>query len=187
MVPPSAKRWLHPQTVPRGFLRMYILTVLSRGSETGYSLMQKIEEKTDGAWRPGPGTMYPLLKSLVTDGLARPTGEGGKGRTKSYTLTPKGRRSLEQARRDFGGMGRKEPVMARLFSDLLPGEVMVRMMVNRYRDGAGVFREKLSQIPQPEKDSLLKELRLVMESQLAWIDSELASSSRQKLKGGARP
>ncbi|HKT22866.1 MAG TPA: PadR family transcriptional regulator, partial [Nitrososphaerales archaeon] len=60
------KRWLHPQAVPRGFLRLYTLAQLSRGPETGYSIMQKIDERTDGAWKPGPGTMYPLLKSMVS-------------------------------------------------------------------------------------------------------------------------
>ena len=41
------KRWLHPQAVPRGFLRLYILTMLSKGPEAGYSIMQRIDERTD--------------------------------------------------------------------------------------------------------------------------------------------
>ncbi|HLQ21553.1 MAG TPA: PadR family transcriptional regulator, partial [Nitrososphaerales archaeon] len=56
------RRWMDPQAVPRGFLRFYVLSLLSRRPEAGYSIMRTIEETTDGAWRPGPGTVYPLLR-----------------------------------------------------------------------------------------------------------------------------
>ncbi|MDG6938393.1 MAG: PadR family transcriptional regulator, partial [Nitrososphaerota archaeon] len=80
MARPLSKRWLNPQAVPRGFLRLYIMTLLSRGPETGYSIIQKIDERTEGAWRPGPGTMYPTLKGLVSDGLVRAApGVGASG------------------------------------------------------------------------------------------------------------
>ena len=174
MPPPFSRRWLHPQTVPRGFLRLYILTYLSRGPETGYSIMQRIEERTEGAWRPGPGTMYPLLKSLVSEGLARSSGSGDRPGTKTYTLTQRGKRDLAEMRRHLSGMGRKEPVMGRLFADLLPGSIYVPMVVRRYRDGSNTFREKVEEIPQPERDDMLKELKLFMEGQIQWIDSQLA-------------
>lgn len=180
-------RWLHPQTVPRGFLRLYILTLLSRGPETGYSMIERIEDRTEGAWRPGPGTMYPLLKSLVKEGLAKYTvAESGerkaKGKEKlrqrfekTYVLTPKGRRDLEQMRRVMAGMGRKEPVMARLFSDLLPGDVLVQMMIRRFREGNDLFRQKVSELPRPERESLLKELSLLLEAQAKWVDVQLGA------------
>ena len=85
------KKWMHPQTVPRGFLRLYILTLLANGPETGYSIMQKIEERTEGAWRPGPGTMYPLLKGLASDGLARAVSEEGTPAHKYYVITQAGK------------------------------------------------------------------------------------------------
>jgi DNA-binding PadR family transcriptional regulator len=188
----SAGRWFHPQSVPRGFLRMYILALLSIGPETGYSIMQKIEDRTQGSWRPGAGTMYPLLKNMVTEGLAKHSGERGKGSTKQYLLTPKGRRELDQMRHLMAGKGRRVEVMGKLFSDLVPGKVFVPMMINRYREGAEVIRQKFGEIPEPERDLTLRELRLVLEAQIRWIDSEIGQTvpkdwGKKAAKAGHRP
>ena len=72
----GAKKWIHPQAVPRGILRLYILSMLSKREETGYSIMRTIEDKTEGAWRPGPGTVYPLLRSLLKEGLLEKAAAG---------------------------------------------------------------------------------------------------------------
>jgi DNA-binding PadR family transcriptional regulator len=168
----SPHHWLHPQTIPRGFLRLYILTLLSKGPETGYSIIQRIDERTDGAWRPGAGTMYPLLKGLSDEGLVKAAGPSGRGGSRKYSLTQKGRKELESMRLQLAGAGRKEPVMVRLFSDLMPGSVYVPMVVRRFRDGAEVLRQKLAEVPDPDRTSLLQELRLLMNSQIEWIDSQ---------------
>jgi DNA-binding PadR family transcriptional regulator len=141
-------------------------------------MIQMIDERTDGAWRPGPGTLYPLLKSLLREGLVKVSNPTGRGGSKTYALTPKGKREIERTRRLFAGVGRKEPVMSRLFSDLLPGSVFVPMMVRRYREGAETFREKFNELPRPDREALLRELRLLMESQIHWIDSELQAPGR---------
>lgn len=171
---PREHHWLHPQTVPRGFLRFYILTLLSKSPQTGYSIIQGIDERTEGAWKPGAGTMYPLLKSLQREGLI---GAKGKGRfRKTYVLTQKGSQALAEVRGVIAGMGRKEAIMGRLFSDLLPGEVFVSMMTKRYRESTEFFRQKMSDIPPLQRAGLLRDLRLVVASQLDWIDAELASA-----------
>ncbi len=150
------------------------MTLLSRGPETGYSIIQKIDERTEGAWRPGPGTMYPLLRSLVQEGISS-VKEGPKLAEKTYRITPKGRRSLEEMRRHFSEMGRREPVMARLFSDLVPDQAYVTMVVRRQRDGAVVLRGKMAGVKEPERTAYLKELKLHTEAQLDWINAELAA------------
>jgi DNA-binding PadR family transcriptional regulator len=154
-------------------LRLYILTLLSRGEETGYSIIQKIDERTEGAWRPGAGTMYPLLKGLLKEGLVRVANPSRRGGSKTYSLTPSGRKELERIRQQMASAGRREPVMVRLFSDLMPGSAYVPMVVRRFRDGAEVLRQKIREVPQPERTALLKELRVLIESQLNWVDSEL--------------
>lgn len=154
---------------------MYILTLLSRGPESGYSIIQKIDEKTEGAWRPGPGTIYPLLAGLVKEGQARPASHGSKGR-KLYALTSKGKRELENLKSVIAGMGRKEGVMAKLFADILPGDVYVAMVVRRFREGATIFRQKVSEVPEPERSTILKEYKLLLESQGDWAESSLRAS-----------
>ena len=157
---PRDHHWLHPQTVPRGFLRLYILTVLSRSPESGYSIIQRIDEKTEGAWKPGAGTMYPLLKSMLKEGLVVVSGGAGRGVSKTYSLTAKGRRELDETRRQIAGAGKKEPVMGRLFSELLPGNVFIPVMLRRIRDGSEFFRVKMAEVPEGERTQLLKVLRL---------------------------
>ena len=170
---PPERHWLHPQTVPRGFLRVYILTLLSKGAQSGYSIIQSIEERTDGAWKPGPGTMYPLLKGLQREGLIASRGRGRA--RKSYVLTPRGSRELEEIRKQVSGMGRKDAVMGRLFSDLLPGDVFMTMMARRFRDGAVFIWQKVDEIATEKRVPILLDLRRSLAAQLDWIDSELAS------------
>lgn len=155
---------------------MYILTALARGPENGYSIIQMIEERTDGAWRPGPGTMYPLLKSLTREGLLKPV-RGKDGGGKAYAITPKGRRALENMRRTITGFGRKEGVMGRLISDLLPADMFVNFVLMRIREGNTVFREKVAELKTTERLTVLKEYVSLLEDQKRWAEVELARLS----------
>jgi DNA-binding PadR family transcriptional regulator len=166
---------------------LYILTLLSHGPQSGYSIIQRIEERTEGAWKPGAGTMYPLLKGLLKEGLVRVAPSEGKGGSRAYVLTAKGTTELEETRRLIAGAGRKEPVMARLFSELLPGSVFVPMMVRRFRDTVEVLRQKAAEIPPEEREPLLSELRFVLASQIDWIDSQLASTRAGRTKPKRQP
>jgi DNA-binding PadR family transcriptional regulator len=151
---------------------MYILTLLSRGPESGYSIIRRIDDRTEGAWRPGPGTMYPLLKSLTKERLVRPAGDGRGGGAKTYVLTSKGRRSLEDLRRTITGVGRKEGVMAHLFSELLPGDILAKLIVKRFRDASPIFREKVVEMPKDEREAALREYELLLGSELDWVRSK---------------
>lgn len=84
--------------VPKGFLRYHVLELLSERPLSGSEIMAEIERRTLGAWRPSPGSVYPLLAWLHESGYIReiPTEEAGVRR---YTLTDKGRQLLEEQRR----------------------------------------------------------------------------------------
>ena len=79
--------------VRRGFLKYYILKLLSEDSYSGYGLIQAIEEET-GFWKPSTGSVYPLLESLEEEGLieGRDTDRGN-----SWEITDKGRDAYEEA------------------------------------------------------------------------------------------
>ncbi|WP_062662730.1 PadR family transcriptional regulator [Aeropyrum camini] len=55
----------------RESLRQLVLRVLAERPYHGYEIMNRIEEITYGAWRPAPGTLYPLLDQLKREGLIR--------------------------------------------------------------------------------------------------------------------
>ena len=52
-----------------GGLRWHVLFILSDGPKRGVDLMDSIERASWGFWRPSPGTIYPLLKTLEKEGL----------------------------------------------------------------------------------------------------------------------
>src|SRR5436190_17145678 len=43
----------------RGDVRAAALVLLAEQANNGYGLMQEIENRSEGVWRPSPGSMYP--------------------------------------------------------------------------------------------------------------------------------
>ena len=83
----------------RGDVRAAVLVLLDEGPMTGYALMGEIERRSDGAWRPSPGSVYPTLALLEDEGLIRP--QAGEGRT-PYELTDEGKAHVEEHRDQLG-------------------------------------------------------------------------------------
>jgi DNA-binding PadR family transcriptional regulator len=73
----------------RGDVRLALLMLLKlEGPRNGYQLMQGLDERSDGRWRPSPGSVYPALAQLEDEGLIRGTQvEGESGRTFELTET----------------------------------------------------------------------------------------------------
>jgi DNA-binding PadR family transcriptional regulator len=76
----------------RGDVRIALLLLLAEEPRNGYQLMQTIEERSGGRWRPSPGSVYPALAQLEDEGFVRETQLDG-GRV--FEITDAGR---EQAK-----------------------------------------------------------------------------------------
>ena len=76
----------------RGDIRGAILVLLAEQPMHGYQLMQEMAARTDGAWRPSPGAIYPALSLLEDEGFVIITREGGR---KLAALTDEGRAHIE--------------------------------------------------------------------------------------------
>ncbi len=72
----------------RGEIRTALLAILDEAPGHGYELIQRIEEKTAGRWKPSPGSVYPTLQLLEDEGLVAAAETEGK---RTYTLTESGR------------------------------------------------------------------------------------------------
>ncbi len=72
----------------RGDIRTAALLLLAEEPRNGYSIMQEIEERSDGVWRPSPGSVYPALSQLEDEGLIRSEEQDGR---KVFALTDAGR------------------------------------------------------------------------------------------------
>jgi DNA-binding PadR family transcriptional regulator len=84
---------------PRAFLPLspsgfYILLALAAEERHGYSIAKEVEDTTGGAVRLGPGTLYRLIKQMVTDGWIVEVDrvDSEDPRRRYYRLTPWGRR-----------------------------------------------------------------------------------------------
>ncbi|MET0991001.1 MAG: PadR family transcriptional regulator [Lacisediminihabitans sp.] len=82
----------------KGDIRSVILSLLAEGPSNGYGLIKAIAEKTDGAWRPSPGSVYPTLQQLVDEDLIVSIGEGRKT---EFELTDAGRAYVEEHKEEF--------------------------------------------------------------------------------------
>ena len=71
----------------RGDVRTATLLLLAEEPRNGYQIMQDIEERSGGVWRPSPGSVYPALQQLEDEGLVRTTETDGR---KQYELTDAG-------------------------------------------------------------------------------------------------
>ena len=80
-------------------LRMWVLSLLARGPKNGAEIMNAIEEMSQGWWRPSPGSIYPLLDSLLQEGLIAKRGDG------RYELSPAGRQAMEMPWGPWGPWG----------------------------------------------------------------------------------
>lgn len=83
----------------RGDVRAAILLLLDESPLHGYELIQQIAARSEGAWKPSPGSIYPALAQLEDEGLV--TIEKVAGR-KTAQLTQEGRAYIEQHRADLG-------------------------------------------------------------------------------------
>ena len=77
----------------RGDVRAAALLLLNERPMHGYEMIQQIAERSNGIWRPSPGSVYPHLQMLEDEGLLRSTEVDG---SRTYTLTDAGRAEAEK-------------------------------------------------------------------------------------------
>ena len=75
-------------------VRPAVLALLLERPMHGYEIIQELDARTNGIWRPSPGSVYPTLQLLEDEGLIEPEADGSR---KSYRLTDVGRPEAETA------------------------------------------------------------------------------------------
>lgn len=98
----------------RGDVRAAILLALADEPMHGYQIMQQLEQRSGGAWRPSPGSVYPTLQLLEDQGLIK--GEEAEGK-RVFSLTEAGvaeagRLKEKHGEAPFGEGGEQDPRFA---------------------------------------------------------------------------
>tara|TARA_R110002049_G_scaffold4433_3_gene30902 strand:- start:1095 stop:1766 length:672 start_codon:yes stop_codon:yes gene_type:complete len=95
-----------------GDLRLLILSLIDETPRHGYDLIQEIETRTGGTYKPSPGVMYPALEIIQDLGWAQVRTDDGK---KTFHITAEGKAELAREAETV------EAIHARL-ADLLSAE-----------------------------------------------------------------
>src|SRR2546425_5230970 len=171
-------------SAPKGLLRYYILHKIAQKPIHGYEIIQDIDSKTEGAWRPGAGSLYPILKKLVSEGLIKADPEPSNEATRRvYQITPKGVESLAHANEMFANFQQRFGSLRRLFIELIDPENLATFFVDgsnrQFQMAQEMLESKQNKISPADLDYILKEYTLNLERQMNWA-SRMSNRSRSK-------
>lgn len=170
---PSAGVKLH--SAPKGLLRHYILFKISQKPIHGYEVIQDIDSKTEGAWKPGAGSLYPILKKFVTDGLIKTEpGRSEEATRRVYHITPKGQEELVKSKEMFVSFQQRWGFMRKLFIELIDEDHLATFFVDgsnrQFQLAQELVESKTGKVPDSEIEYMLKEYALNLERQLNWTN-----------------
>ncbi|MBA17431.1 MAG: PadR family transcriptional regulator [Sphingomonas sp.] len=77
-----------------GELKLVLLHLIAETPRHGYDLIREIEERTDGAYAPSPGVIYPTLTMLEEMGLIEE--HRSEGAKKQFAITTEGQAYLAE-------------------------------------------------------------------------------------------
>lgn len=89
-------------------LRLVLLKLIADEPRHGYELMKALEELTEGAYAPSPGTVYPTLSLLEDEGAIAEDDRDTDAKRKAFVVTEAGRAELAEKADEV------ESLMARL-------------------------------------------------------------------------
>jgi DNA-binding PadR family transcriptional regulator len=157
----------------RGILPLYILQKLSSGPASGYDLMTDINSMTEGSWRPGSGSIYPVLKSLMKKSLIEVSGTGDRSK-RLYSLTEKGRLVLKEAKQAFNtySLQRWHTIRGVMMAVVSPDSLA--KMLNETIEMQPQAWEKFlkSSLSREDKLFMLRQHKLLVDRHALWIDKK---------------
>jgi DNA-binding PadR family transcriptional regulator len=145
---PGGGRFGRGRKARRGDIRTAALLLLAEEPRNGYQIMQEVQERSDGVWRPSPGSVYPALQQLEDEGLIR-SSEGHGGTGKVFELTQAGKAYVQE--RDSEASA--------------PWEQMSSNVSDQAFELAGIMREVASafaQVMRTGSDTQIAEARKVL-------------------------
>ena len=100
--PPGFRGMRRGRRIRRGDVRAAILLLVEEQPRNGYQIMQELESRSGGVWRPSPGSVYPALQLLADEGLLKsePAARDGSGNV--FELTDAGKAHVDENRERLG-------------------------------------------------------------------------------------
>ena len=105
----------HGHRARRGDIVPLILSVLKEKPMHGYEIIQRLEEKSHGMWRPSAGSVYPTLQMLEEQDLVTSKEQDGK---RIYSITKEGEKAADEAEADRKEDWEKKAAYAMHFKEM---------------------------------------------------------------------
>ena len=171
-----------PAVFAHGHLRLYLLSLLNETSMHGYELMQALDERFGGTYKPSAGTIYPRLAKLEDEGLVTKLKEG---RRAIYAITEAGRSELRDRQQELDAIEVDVTDSVRRLADEVRSSVGEAMRTLR-ADLASAAREAQSEgqrFTSEAKGSRSSSRELLQDAELAI--AEFRQQLRQDLREAA--
>jgi DNA-binding PadR family transcriptional regulator len=180
-----------PHTVPRGLLRFYILRLLTKKPMKGYEVIREIEDRTDGVWKPGPGSIYPMLESMKREGLIHSAQhtkrEANHRRGTSLQITEKGKQELNRFRENLKhGMPTRARSLYMIFADIAyPGlafdDVILAERAREIQRLENVFGDDFwGTVSAEKKKEFIEKYSKIVKEELELVRTKLSSVPNEK-------
>jgi DNA-binding PadR family transcriptional regulator len=105
----------------KGYLRIMVLSELSKNPSTGYDLMKSLSINLNKS--PSPGSIYPLLSELLSEKMITVKEDGRK---KIYSLTKKGSLSITKIIHEKELLILENVKLMLKFSEMLPDSCLLK-------------------------------------------------------------
>jgi DNA-binding PadR family transcriptional regulator len=146
-----------------GDLRLLILSLINETPRHGYDLIQEIETRTGGTYKPSPGVMYPALEIIQDLGLAEVRTEDGK---KTYHITDGGKAELAKEAETVDAIHARLANLLRAEEDVDPTDI--RGAMHRLRHA--VIRSARHKLADEANQRRIVEILNAARDQIASLD-----------------
>ena len=158
--------------VPRGYLRYQVLMMLREKPMSGSEIADQIEHETDGDYRPGSGSLYPVLKKLhdndfteklpIDDGVYRYrlTKKGNSFFEENYDVMQEVRKRLDSVEFPFTNLFQNNPHFRTYFMRISDVVMAISEMFEKESNPELVKRiEKVVSRSADELEAILKSIK----------------------------
>jgi DNA-binding PadR family transcriptional regulator len=176
-----AAQWV--KEAQKGYMRIAFLILLSKKPCHGYEIMKKVEDRTEGFWKPTAGGVYPILQSLEKAGYIKGEWSPQKRKRKIYHITESGKLILDHALIKHNQIAESMNALFKEYSRDVLGVENKALAIPRIPNPFSPFieRESKNRIEVLEvKNNQIQHMIKVLENERLKVDKRLARLKKRK-------
>ncbi|MGC8479875.1 MAG: PadR family transcriptional regulator [Candidatus Micrarchaeia archaeon] len=158
-----------------GVLPVFVLQRLIEKDCSGYDLIKEITLLTKGAWRPGSGSIYPLIKKMVNKGWIKVKSKG-KRKLKIYSITNEGKKVYSEIKPKYDNFvierwNTIKGVMMDIINPLTQGKILNEVIEMQRRSWEKILDS--NELSEKDKYFLLNQNRILTKRHMEWLETKI--------------